>query len=83
MKDIISQAKHDAWKINQEIRFVDLTSENGKALKAIARQQARERYPRGTKQERGLFVHQFIRKIRQYEMQALYEEWNADFTGGI
>jgi len=83
MKDIIQQARRDAYRMNQEIRFANLASENAKMLKAIARRQAQERYPRGTKQERGLFVHQFISKIRQYEIQSQYDEWNSDFRGGI
>jgi hypothetical protein len=73
--DIRFKASRDAYRMSKEILKLNLTS---KKIKTIARQQAREGYPRGTKLERGLYAHQFFRKIRQCEQQALHDEWSQD-----
>lgn len=70
MLDIITAASRDAY----QIRDADLdTSE----IKQVARDNAKRRYPRGTRLERGLYKHTFIRKFRYYEYQSWIEELNS------
>jgi hypothetical protein len=73
--EIRFQAWKDAWIMHREIIRLELASDN---VKAIARKQALEKYPRATNQERGLYVHCFLRKIRYYEIQTLHDEWSRD-----